>query len=102
VIVELTGDAVRVVDADDCTRLHVATSLPRAAADSTLRAAGIGHLTDDGGGLLAVDALRAMARSVATTPNWDVQWQKMIAYAGRAGWLDDAGRTVRVHVEANS
>ncbi len=42
-------------------------------------------------------ALRRLAPA-AGTPDWDAGFARMLAYAGRQGWLDAAG-AVRAHVE---
>ncbi|MDD7941565.1 hypothetical protein PHK61_24390 [Actinomycetospora lutea] len=97
-IVQLSADAARVAEPDDCTSLHVATALPADAVDAALRGTGTGHLqTDDA--LLDVETLRTRARAGADAPDWDERWAKMIDYARSKGWLTADDAAVRAHVE---
>ncbi|GLZ49818.1 hypothetical protein Acsp06_60030 [Actinomycetospora sp. NBRC 106375] len=96
-IVSLSATSADVVEADDCTRLHVATSLSSGTADAALRASGIGRLDPGGEALLDLETLRTRARADAREPGWDEKWSKMIDYARGKGWVTDAA--VRAHVE---
>lgn len=98
-IVQLSAESARVAEADDCTRLHVTTSLPADAVDDALRGSGLGRLDTDDGVLLDREALRIRARAVADAPDWDERWTKMIDYARSKGWLTADGAAVRAHVE---
>jgi hypothetical protein len=50
--------------------------------------------------LLDVAALHAAAQPRAAGPEWQAQWDRMIASARSQGWLSEDGATVRVHVES--
>jgi hypothetical protein len=106
VIVEVVGGAdevpeVRVVDVDDPTRLHLALgAVTDEEADSVLREAGLGRLEGVDTGFLDVAALRAAAESQAGAADWAQQWDGMIDYARRKGWLADDGASLQVHVES--
>jgi hypothetical protein len=102
VIVELTADRIRVRDADDCTRLSVATALAGDDIDAALRSTGAGAREGPNGTdtvLLDIPALHAHARAAASALDWDSRWEAMIGYAGRKGWLTPAGTAVRAHLE---
>lgn len=98
-IIELTADAAVVVDADDCSRLHVATALPRAEIDAALRRCGIGSLASLGDAALDLEVLHDRARAAATVEDWDERWQKMVDYARIKGWVSADDRHVQAHVE---
>ena len=105
-IVEVVGGAdevpeVRVVDVDDLTKLHLALgAVTDEEADRVLRDAGLGRLQDAETGFLDVAALRAAAEPQAGVADWAGQWEGMVAYAERKGWLTDDGASVQVHVES--
>ena len=97
-IVQLSAGSARVAEPDDCTRLHVATSLPADAVGDALLGSGIGRLeaTD---ALLDLETLRERAREGAREPDWDEKWTKMIDYARKKGWVTADDAAVRAHVE---
>lgn len=97
--VNLAADGAVVADADDCTRLHLATALDGPELRVALRDTGTGQLAPDGAVWLDVAVLRSRGQLVATVPDWPQRWDGMIAYAGKAGWLSEDGRSVRVHIE---
>ncbi|MGY1822012.1 hypothetical protein [Geodermatophilus sp. SYSU D00079] len=105
-IVEVVGGAdelpeVRVVDVDDLTKLHLALgAVTDEEADQVLRDAGLGRLQDAETGFLDVAALRAAAEPQAGAEDWAQQWDGMVAYAERKGWLADDGASLQVHVES--
>ena len=98
-IVELTADAATVAEADDCTRLHVATALPRDQVDAALRGTGTGSLDDAGDAVLDLPVLHERAQALATAPDWDDRWSKMIGYARSKGWVSADDGSVQAHVE---
>lgn len=98
-IVQLSAGAARVAEPDDCTRLHVATSLPADAVDEALRGSGAGRLAPEGDALLDVETLRRRARAAADAPDWDDRWTTMIDYARSKGWVTADDAAVRAHVE---
>jgi hypothetical protein len=99
VIVQLSAGSARVAEADDCTRLHVATSLPADAVDDALRQSGTGHLDTGEDALLDLETLRNRARADAREPGWDEKWAAMIDYARTKGWVTADDAAVRAHVE---
>ena len=101
-IVLLVPSGAVVRDADDCTRLHVESSLAAAALRTALRTTGTGDVGEDGNAWLDLATLRARAALLATAPDWAERWSAMTAYAQRKGWLSADGRAVQVHVERPS
>ncbi|MBB3086861.1 hypothetical protein [Geodermatophilus sabuli] len=105
-IVEVVGGTdevpeVRVVNVDDLTKLHLALgAVTDEEADQVLREAGLGRLQDAETGFLDVAALRAAAEPQAGAADWAQQWDGMVEYAGRKGWLADDGASLQVHVES--
>jgi hypothetical protein len=106
VIVEVIGGAeerpeARVVDVDDLGRLHLALGevTDEEAAD-VLERAGLGRFQDSETVLLDVAALHAAAQPRASGPEWQAQWDRMIASARSQGWLSEDGATVQVPVES--
>ncbi len=95
--VTLAADGAVVQDADDCTRLHLATSLDGEALRRALRETGAGEVAPDGTVWLDLAVLRSRAELVATEPDWADRWDAMIGHA--AEWVSVDGRSVRVHVE---
>ena len=101
-IVELIADGIRVHDANDCTRLSVATALAGPDIDAALRSTGAGTREDANATntvLLDIATLREHARAAASVPDWDSRWEAMIGYAGQKGWLTPGGAAVRAHLE---
>jgi hypothetical protein len=106
VIVEVVTGAderpeARVVDVDDLGRLHLALGqVTDEEAAEVLERAGLGRFTDSETAVLDVAALHAAAQPRATTPEWQAQWDRMIASARSNGWLSEDGSTLQVHVES--
>lgn len=98
-IVYLTAAAATVLDADDCTRLHVYTQLLNHEISHALQVTETGSIASDGAALLTLDVLRARAHMAATAPEWAQRWDDMIAYAARKGWLTEDGSAVQAHIE---
>lgn len=96
--VTLAVDGAVVADADDCTRLHLATALDGAALRAALRDTGIGALAPDGAVWLDLAVLRSRAQLAAAAGDWGLRWDGMIGHAERAGRLSVDGRSVRVPV----
>jgi hypothetical protein len=106
VIVEVVGGAeerpeVRVVDVDDLGRLHLALGeVTDEEADAALREAGLGRLRDAETGLLDTAALREAAAPSANDADWAGRFEGMVEKARGAGWVEDDGATLQVHVES--
>jgi hypothetical protein len=60
---------------------------------------GVGTLAGDGHAFVGVDAVRRLAGDRAQDPEWAAGFEKMLAYAGSKGWMDDAGTAIQAHVE---
>ena len=105
-IVEVVGGAqerpeARVVDVDNLTALHLALGeVTDDEAAEVLERAGLGRFQDSETAVLDVAALHAAAQPRASGPEWQAQWDRMIAHARSEGWLSEDGATVRVHVES--
>ncbi|QJY47570.1 hypothetical protein [Pseudonocardia broussonetiae] len=97
--VTLTAQGAVVVDADDCTRLHLETSLTGPALRAALRDTGTGEVAPDGAVWLDLAVLRSRAQLAATAEDWPARWDKMVGYAEKSGWLSVDGRSVKVHIE---
>lgn len=97
-IVTLAPDGAVVRDADDCTRLHLATELRGDALRIALRDTGTGQVAPDGSAWLDLAVLRSRAQLLASVPDWARRWTDMISYAERSGWLSVDRRSVRVHL----
>ncbi len=105
-IVEVVGGTdevpeVKVVDADDLGRLHLALgAVTDEEADRALRDAGLGRMTGADNGVLDVAALRAAAQPQSDAADWAQRWDAMLDYARGRGWLSEDGASVQVHVES--
>ena len=88
-IVEVIGGVdehpqARVVDIDDLGRLHLALGeVTDEEAAEVLERAGLGRFRDGDTAFLDVAALRAAAEPRATAPDWQSQWDAMVAKARR-------------------
>jgi hypothetical protein len=60
---------------------------------------GVGTLAEDGHAFISVDAVRRLAGTKADDPKWNAGFDKMLAYAGSKGWLDESGAAIQAHVE---
>lgn len=94
----LTAAGAAVLDADDCTALHLETELQGAKLRAALAATDTGVVRGDDV-LLDLAVLRSRAKLVATADDWAQRWSRMIDYARTKGWLSEDGRSVQVHVE---
>ena len=101
-IVTVTDRAVRVDEPADLTRLHVTSGLGPTETDSTLRDAGYGRLPEPEQAWLEVTALRVGALAAlgdTEDPEWEKNWERMIAYAASKGWTRQDDTVVVAHVE---
>ena len=102
-IVEVVGGALerpeaRVVDVDNLTALHLALGeVTDEEAAEVLERAGLGRFRNTA--FLDVAALRAAAEPRATAPDWQSQWDAMVAKARSKGWLSEDGASLQVLVE---
>jgi hypothetical protein len=58
-----------------------------------------GWMDTDGHAFLRVEAVKALAGARARDPAWIEQFDAMVEFAGRHGWLDDRGEAIRAHCE---
>lgn len=96
-IVELSTDAPpRLTDAERLDRLHATCPCDPSAAryDDLCRPGPDGdHVWID------VARLRALGLAQVGDPSYGEQFEAMIAYATKKGWLDESGACVRAHIE---
>ena len=97
-IVRLTAAGAVVLDADDCTALHLETELQGGKLRAALATTDTGAVHGDDV-LLDLAVLRSRAKLVATADDWGQRWSTMVEYARTKGWLSADGRSVHVHVE---
>lgn len=90
---------VTLEEPDDVDRFHVAVvgGSDIGTVYGALVDAAAGRLEGDDA-WIAVDAVRRMARG-RVGPDWDNGFAGMLEYARSKGWLDEAGHTIRAHVE---
>ena len=99
-IITITPDGCRVLEPDDCARLHgTADGMDDDEAGAALARAGLGHAGEAAHVWLLIDALRTAARTDASIPDWDDRFDAMIGFARSKHWLDPAGRYVAAHIE---
>jgi hypothetical protein len=60
---------------------------------------GVATLAEDGHAFVGVDAVRRLAGARARDPEWNAGFDKMLAYAGSKGWMNDAGTAIQAHVD---
>lgn len=86
-------------DADDCGTFHIEVIGPHddAALGHALVDADIGRVDGDDA-FIDVGAVRRMA-SGRVGASWADDFEKMLAYARSAGWLDETGNAIQAHVE---
>ncbi|MEV6362221.1 hypothetical protein [Nocardia asteroides] len=99
-IVNLSAHAATVIQADDCTRLSVSSSLRGDELDKALQTTGSGRLREDGDVDLAVTRLHQYAIAESVGEDWPQRWQKMVDYAALHSWLSIDGEFLRAHIEA--
>jgi len=100
-IVRLEADGAVVADADDCSAVHVQTTLDPDGLRAALLHTGTGSLAADPGEVvLDVAVLRTRAALPASTPDWAERFDALIASSGER--LTDDGLGLRVPVEPPS
>ena len=98
-IVRLDADGAVVADADDCSAVHVQTTLDPDGLRAALVHTGTGSLGADDATQVVLDVavLRTRAALVASAPDWSQRFDALIASAGER--LTDDGLGLRVPVE---
>ena len=100
-IVRLEADGAVVADADDCSAVHVQTTLDPDGLRAALLHTGTGSLAADPGEVvLDVAVLRTRAALPASTPDWAERFDALITSSGER--LTDDGLGLRVPVEPPS
>jgi len=97
----ITSTSVELVDPDDVTSFHAVhpAGLDRAELAEIVRKDDLGEVLPDGGHLMVpLGTVRRMATG-RVGPGWESDFDSMIAYAARKGWLSDDGTRVRAHLE---
>ena len=97
--VDLQDEApvVALDDPEDCAAFSVRVRGDRTALGPALESAGVGRLDGDEA-LIEVDAVRRLA-APQVGPSWEGDFAAMLSYAEGKGWMADAGRSIRAHVE---
>ncbi len=98
-IVRLEADGAVVADADDCSAVHVQTTLDRARLRMALLRTGSGAAPDESAADVVLDlaVLRTRAALVATSADWAERFDELVASSGER--LTDDGLGLRVAVE---
>jgi hypothetical protein len=102
-IVRIDGPApgaVTLEGPDDFTRFHVEVRGLAAweEADAALGTAHVGHVADRECGFVSVDGLKRLAGPRADAA-WSAELEKMLAYAKKKGWWDEASQSIGAHLE---
>ncbi len=95
IIVLSSTEPPRLTDLERFDRLHAELhgDIDDARLEALCRSGDSDHVWLD------ISAARAVGSDAADDPGFAEQYDAMIAYAGRSGWLDDAGTHVRAHVQ---
>lgn len=97
----ISSTSVELVDPDDVTAFHAVqpAGFDRDELIEVVQENGLGEVLPDGSHLMVpLGTVRRMATG-RVGPSWERDFESMIAYAARKGWLSDDGTRVRAHVE---
>lgn len=97
----ISNTSVELVDPDDVTAFHAVrpVGLGQDELVEVARKNDLGEVLPDGSHLMVpLGTVRRMATG-RVGPGWERDFESMIAYAARKGWLSDDGTRVRAHVE---
>ena len=98
-IVRLEPDDVRLDDPDDVGRFSVAVGEGVVDPGALLAARHAGGPAEEADHVwVRVDAVRGLARG-RVAEGWDERFDGMVAYARTKGWLDEAGTSIKAHLE---
>lgn len=95
------GHRAVLVDASNCSRLHVAAAdASTADVHAALEAAGLGSMVagSDDDTCLTLSTLREMAFAQANDSSYPDQWEAMISYARRMDWVTADGAGILAHI----
>ena len=95
--IQVTPDfAVRLEETQDFKHFKLVIAADRSAlARIRLALEGAATLTEDGHAWVSEDWLRSRAKDAS----WQEGLSAMIAVARKYGWIDEAAKTIRAHVE---
>ena len=98
-IVRLEADGAVVADADDCSAVHVQTTLDPTACARRCCTPAPARCCDGAGAEVVLDVavLRSRAALVASDPDWAERFDELVASSGER--LTDDGLGLRVAVE---
>lgn len=102
-IVRIDGpqpSAVTLEGAEDFTRFRVEVRGLDTweEAHAALQAANVGRVADREHGFVSVDGLERLA-GAHVTEAWRAGLEKMLAYARKKGWWEEATRSIAAHLE---
>jgi hypothetical protein len=98
-IIVVTATGVRLDALDDFGDFHVEVEDRTVDVNEALGTAGFGRIDAGSGDALIPIAAVRQAADGHTPPDWDAQFDKMIAYARSKGWITD-DLAIRAHIEA--
>ena len=99
--IRINSESVELVEPDDLRSFHAVrpTELGQGELAEIVRQEDLGEVLPDGDHLMVpLETVRRMAAG-RVGPAWEQDFDSMIAYAARKGWLSDDGTRVRAHLE---
>jgi hypothetical protein len=99
-IIVVTANGVRLDALEDFGDFHVEVETGTVDVNEALGSAGFGRIdADSGDALIPMSAVRKAAEG-RTGPDWEGEFDKMIAYARSKGWITE-DMAIRAHIEAS-
>ena len=97
----ISSDSVELVEPRDCTAFYAVCppGLESSELIELVRREDLGEVLPSGGHLMVpLESVRRLAAG-RVSPNWAQDFDAMIAYAARKGWLSEDGTRVRAHLK---
>jgi hypothetical protein len=97
----ISSESVELVDPSDVTSFHAVcpAGLGHGELVDLVRREDLGEVLPAGGHLMVpLETVRRLAAG-RVGPKWEQDFDAMIAYAARKGWLSEDGARVRAHLE---
>jgi hypothetical protein len=96
-----SGFPANVVEPSDFKRFHVETAgnLPASALNAAL--AGLGH-AESGIVLIDANALKRRLIGMLSSSDWHEQYDRMLAFAQKSGWISEDGASIKAHIVVSS
>lgn len=97
----ISSESVELIEPDDVTSFRAVrpAGLGQDQLAEIVRQEDLGEVLPGGGHLMVpLETVRRMAAG-RVGPGWNQDFDSMIAYAERKGWLSDDGTRVRAHLE---